>query len=83
MQILPLVRAGQGDGLLSHLEDCLVKLLMTNKGTRGWGDSRCDDVGERRKTKKKVDGEEELEKGQSASVTSVPRLMSRDKQSRE
>lgn len=39
---------------------------MANKGTRGWGDFRCDDVGERRKTK--VDGEEELEKGQSASV---------------
>jgi hypothetical protein len=33
---------------------------MANKGTRGWGDFRCDDVGERRKTK--VDGEEELEK---------------------
>jgi hypothetical protein len=26
MQILPLVRAGQRDGLLSHLQDCLVKL---------------------------------------------------------
>jgi hypothetical protein len=24
---------------------------MANKGTRGWGDFRCDDVGERRKTK--------------------------------
>jgi hypothetical protein len=31
---------------------------MANKGTRGWGDFRCDDVGERRKTK--VDGEEEF-----------------------
>jgi hypothetical protein len=53
MQILPLLRVGLGDGLLSHLEDCLVKLLMANKGTRDRGDSRYDGVGERRKTKTK------------------------------